>query len=87
MRDEAVHDSLAALKRTLYWFVTSKVNEKLCTALYANNDLLFSDEDSGDVTFCFNEMGILNVNLNNIIFDNNFDEDDPDTIILVRLLG
>ena len=30
---------------------------------------------------------ILSVNLNNINFDNNFDEDDPDTIILIRLLA
>ena len=32
-------------------------------------------------------MGILSVNLNNINLDNNFDEDDPDTIILIRLLA
>ena len=32
-------------------------------------------------------MSILSVNFNNINFDNNFDEDDPDTIILVRLLA
>ena len=31
-------------------------------------------------------MGILNIELNNNKLDNNFDEDDPDTIILVRLL-
>ena len=30
-------------------------------------------------------MSILSVNLNNINVDNNFDEDDPDTIILIRL--
>ena len=30
-------------------------------------------------------MGILDFDLNNINFDNNFDEDDPDTIILVNL--
>ena len=47
----------------------------------------FFDEDSGNVTFCCNKMGILSVNLNNINFDNNFDEDDPDTIILIRLLA
>ena len=39
--------------------------------------------------FC-NEMGILNIdinNSNNINLDNNFDEDDPDTVILIiRLL-
>ena len=27
-------------------------------------------------------MGILNINLNNFNLDNNFDEDDPDTIFL-----
>ena len=32
-------------------------------------------------------MGIVNIDLNNINLDNNFDEDDPDTIILVRLLA
>ena len=46
----------------------------------------FFDEDSDNVTFCCNKMGILSVNLN-INFDNNFDEDDPDTIILIRLLA
>ena len=32
-------------------------------------------------------MGILNIDINNVNLDNNFDEDDPDTIILIRLLG
>ena len=32
-------------------------------------------------------MGILNVNLDNINVDNNFDEDDPNTIILIWLLA
>ena len=32
-------------------------------------------------------MGILSVNLNNINLDSNFDEDDPDTIILIRCLA
>ena len=32
-------------------------------------------------------MDILNINLNNINLDNNFDEDDPHTIILIRLLA
>ena len=46
-------------------------------------------EDSDDVTLFCNEIGILSVNLNNINLDTNFDEDDPDTIILViiRLLA
>ena len=44
------------------------------------------NEGSGDVVFNYNEMGILNIDLNNINLDNNFDEEDPDTIILIRLL-
>ena len=31
-------------------------------------------------------MGILRINLNNINLDKNFDENDSDTIILMRLL-
>ena len=37
--------------------------------------------------FSCNEMGILNIDLNNINLDNNFDEDDSDNIILIRLLA
>ena len=47
----------------------------------------FFDNHSSNVTFCCNEMGILGVNLDNIILDNNFDEGDPDIIILIRLLA
>ena len=36
--------------------------------------------------FC-NEIGILNIDIININLDNNFDEDDPDTIILIRLFA
>ena len=32
-------------------------------------------------------MGILNIDLSNINLHNNFDEDDPDNIIIVRLLA
>ena len=58
--------------------------------MYAYDGLLFLDEDSGNRLFSSNnKMGILSVNLNNIYLDNdtNFDEDDPDTIILIRLFA
>ena len=62
--------------------------KKLFTALYADENMLYFNEDSGIVTFCCNEMGILRVNLNHINFDDTNDkEDDPDTIILIRLLA
>ena len=68
------------------WFVTSKMIKKLYTALYDDDGLLFFDEYSGNVTFCCNKTIILSVNLNNINLDNNFDQGDLDTIILIRLL-
>ena len=55
--------------------------------MYADENILYYNEDSGNVLFYCNEMGILNIDLNNINLDNNFDEDDPETIILIRLLG
>ena len=45
MCDEAVDNRLAALKFILDWFVTSKMPEKLDTALHANDDILFHNED------------------------------------------
>ena len=84
MCDEAIDDSLASLK--LIWLVDWLI-KKLQTALYADENILHFNEDSGDTVFSCNEMRILSIYLNNINLDNNFDEDDPDTIILVRLLA
>ena len=44
--------------------------------MYVDDGLLFFYEDSGNVTCCCNEMGILSVNINNINLDNNFHEDE-----------
>ena len=51
---------------------------KLCTALYADKIILYFNEDSGYIVFSSNEMGILNIDLNNINLGNNFAENDPD---------
>ena len=48
---------------------------------------IYSHEDSGDAVFSCNEMGTINIDLNNINLDNNSDEDNPDTTILIRLLA
>ena len=55
--------------------------------MYPDENILYFDEDSGNVVFICNGMGILNIDLNNINLDNHFDEDNRDTIILVRLLA
>ena len=86
--DKTVDDSQAALKFILHWFSISKMIEILFTALCADENILYYfNEDSDNVAFSRNEMGILNIDLNNINLDNNLDEDDPDTIILIRLLA
>ena len=84
MCDEAVDECLAELK----FFVTSKMIKKPFTALFADEKILYFNEDSSNVTFCCNQMGILSVNLNNInLDDTNYQEDDSDTIVLIRLLA
>ena len=50
MRDEAVDDSLAALKLILDGFVRSNMIKKLYTTWYGNDRLLFFDED---FLYCF----------------------------------
>ena len=55
--------------------------------MYADENIIYFDKDSGNVVFSCNEVGILSIDLNNINFDNKFYEDDLDTIILVTLLA
>ena len=87
MCDEAVDDCLAALKLVPDWFVTSKNIEKLFTAMYTNDNILYFSEGSPNATFNSNGRVILNIDLNNINLDNNFDKDDNDTVILIRHLA
>ena len=88
MCDKAVDDFLPTWKFVPDWLVTSKMNKKLYNTVFADDDILFFVEDSGNVSFLSDEMGILSVNLDNInLYDGNFYEDDPETIIYVRLLA
>ena len=88
MWKKAADDCLATLKFVLDWFVTSKMIKILFTALYADENVLYFNEDSGNVVFICNGMGILNIDLNNINLCNiNYNEDDPDTIIHVKPLA
>ena len=61
--------------------------KKLYTVLYVDENILYFNKDSGNVIFSCSEMCILNIDLNNINLDNNFDEDNPDTIIFIKLLA
>ena len=78
--DEAVDHFLAALKLVPDWFFASKmiINFLLLCSQIKKYSILMKI-----LTFSCNEMGILDIDLN----DNSFDEDDPDTIILINLLA
>ena len=65
MRDKAVDDFPTTLKSVPDWFVTSKVIKNLHSALFADDNILFCDKDSGIVTFSSDEMSILSVDFNN----------------------
>ena len=51
MCDEAVDDSVAALKLIPYWFVTSKMIKKLYTAFYPGENILYFNEDSCNIVY------------------------------------
>ena len=88
MRNLAVDDFLVTLQLIPDCFVTRKIIKKHFIALYPDKNILYFNEDSGDVIFKCNETGILNIDINNINLDNNFhDDDDLDTIVLMRLLA
>ena len=88
MCDKAADDCLAALKFVPDWFVTSKLIKILFTALYADENIPYFNEDSGNVVYICNEMGILKIDLNIIyLVDTNYDEEDPDTVINIRHLA
>ena len=88
MCDKTVDDCLAALKFVPDWFVTSKMIKRLFTALYTDKNILFFNEYFGNVIISSNEMGVLNIDLNNINLGNtNYEEYDSDTIIHIRLLS
>ena len=62
--------------------------KKLNNAIFSSDDIDLVIEDSGNVSFCSDEMGVLSVDLNNInLDDDNFIEDDPETIIHVKFMA
>ena len=89
VRDDAVDDSLVALKFILDWFVRNKMLGKSDNDLHAHDDILFCNEYFDKVTFISNQRHIIAVDLDktNLDNDNNFDEDDSNTITQVSLLA
>ena len=61
--------------------------KKLDDDLFSKDDIIFVNENSNNATFFSNQISILCVDLNNINLDDvNFNEDDPETIIVVRIM-
>ena len=87
MCEEAVYNCVAALKLVPDWFLLSEIIKKIFTALYADESILYFNEGSCDTLFNCSGMGILNTDLNKINLNDNFDQDDPDTIFVIRLLA
>ena len=52
MCDEVVGDCLGALQFISVWFVTSKVIKKLLAASYADDNIFYFNEDSGETNYC-----------------------------------
>ena len=84
---EAVDECLPALKFIPDRFATSKMLETFDKAFLANDDISFFNKDFNKITFVSSQRHIPAVDLNKVYLDNdnNFDENDPDTIINVRL--
>ena len=87
MFDKTVDDCLPALKFVPDWFVKSKTIKVLFAALYADKNILYFHEDSSNVMLNCYGMGIRDIDLSNInLSDTNYEKDNPDTIIHVRVL-
>ena len=50
-------------------------------------NIIYLNDDASNVIFSCKKIDILNTYLNNINLVNTFDEDDQDTIILIRILS
>ena len=60
----------------------------LLDTLYANDGILFFDEDFANVTFSAKKTGIICIDLNKVDLDDvDFDEGDPETIIYITHLA
>ena len=86
--NKAIDIFLPTLKFVTDSFVTSKMIKKLDDALFANDDINFVNEDSNYVTFFNDERDFFRVDHDKINLDDvGFIEDDPGTIIHVRLMA
>ena len=81
---KAVDSYLLTLKFVPYWFVMSKMLEKLDNSVFTNEEIFYHNVDFNIITFLANDMGFNTTDLININQDDDFDEDDSETLNHVR---
>ena len=69
MFDKPVDYFLAELKFVPDWFIPTKMIRILSAAFYTVDNILYFNEDSANVVFPCNGMGIPNIDFNNINLD------------------
>ena len=79
---------LPLLKFVATWFVTNKILKGLDNAVFFNDDIVFVNADSDNVTTFSNYVGLVKVDLINVSLDDyNFDNGDPEIIIHIRTMA
>ena len=70
------------------WLATNKTLEKFDKFVFSNDYIDFGDINSHTFTFFSDDMGLVAIELKNfnLDYDGNFDENDFETIIHVRLM-
>ena len=69
MHHKAVDVFLTTLKFVPDWFVTNKMLEKLGDVVFSKDDIVFVYENSDNVTFFSDDVGLNNMYLNYINLD------------------
>ena len=85
--DKVVDICLPTLNFLPDCFVTNEMLEKLDNIAFSIDDIDLNDADCDNVTLFSNDIGLVTIDLNNInIDDDNFEEEDPETIVLIRVI-
>ena len=84
--DKAIDDFLPALKFVHDWFVTNKMLENYSNVVFSNDDIVLLIKILIFFTLFSDSMGLNTLNLDNANVEHDkFDEDDPETIVHVRI--
>ena len=76
-----------ALKFVPDWFVTNNIIEKIDSAVFPDDYIVYGDLDSDFVAFFITDISLNSNNLNINLDDENFACCDTETISHVRLIG